>query len=123
MWTYVQRSGAIIADSGEVISYGYAGHGPGKNNPDDHAKNEGPLPVGFYVIGPPHDTDTHGPVVMVLTPDPTNAMYGRDGFLMHGDSVAHPGAASLGCIVASRPARERVAASGDTLLHVIADPV
>lgn len=36
---------------------------------------------------------------MRLTPYVENQMCGRDGFMIHGDSSAHPGEASDGCIV------------------------
>lgn len=102
------------------MGYGYSGRGIYKNVPaDDNLLDEGPIPAGFYDIGTPRDTDTHGPFVLPLTPHPSNQMFGRGGFLIHGDSVSNPGCASLGCIVTSPVVRHEIAASGDTLLHVI----
>jgi hypothetical protein len=100
---------------------GYSGKPPyGKNNPaaeDQH--NIGPIPVGKYLVGSPVDTITHGPYVLPLTPDPGNVMYGRSGFLVHGDSVVHEGFASEGCIVLDRAAREKIWKSGDHVITVI----
>jgi hypothetical protein len=47
-------------------------------------------------------------------------MFGRDGFLIHGDSVEHPGTASHGCIIMSRAIREAIAQSDDHELNVVA---
>lgn len=122
MWTYVQRTGAMLDDKDKVLALGYSGKGPDKNNPDSQAKkNLGPLPCGKYHILPPVDTMTHGPFVLWLTPDPANDMLGRSAFGIHGDSIVDPGAASEGCIILPRFARERMAESGDTDLQVVAD--
>jgi hypothetical protein len=56
---------------------------------------------------------------MRLEPNQQNEMYGRAGFLIHGDSLEHPGTASLGCIVLGRLYREAIWASGDHQLQVI----
>lgn len=77
----------------------------------------GPLPRGFYTIGPAHDTPTKGPVVMALTPDKGQDEHGRDAFLMHGDSKTHD--ASLGCLIFDRVTRGKVAASADRRLQCI----
>ena len=118
-WRYDQESG-IITLNDKFVSAGYAGAGDGKNNPamqDVH--NVGPLPRGDYTIGEPCDTKTHGPYVLHLTPAAENEMCGRSGFLIHGDSVVHPGTASEGCIILPRPVRERIWSSGDTALTVV----
>jgi Protein of unknown function (DUF2778) len=107
MWTYDQRSGALSKE-GEFVVDGYSGFGEGKDNPDQEQIHDiGPIPKGVYEIGPQHDTDTHGPHVMSLTPEPGTNTFGRDGFLIHGDSVEHPGAASHGCIILPRNVRDR----------------
>jgi hypothetical protein len=125
MWTYVQKSGELLHD-GEHEGTGYSGYNDphsgqdGKNNPDlQNIHDVGPIPVGRYVIGTPHDTLTHGPFVLPLTPDADNEMFDRSCFLIHGDSVVEPGTASRGCIIMSRAIRNEVAASGDHLLTVI----
>lgn len=121
MWTYHQTSGMLSRD-GIVEGIGYSGAEPdGKNNPTmEDTKNIGPIPRGKYTISTPFDTTTHGPHVMRLTHDPLNIMFGRDGFLMHGDSVEHPGQASEGCIIMPRNIREAVSDSTDTQLTVVA---
>lgn len=121
MWTYVQRSGQLYRD-GELVAGGYSGFGSGKNAPDkDDIHDVGPIPDGVYRIGEAHSTSTHGPLVLGLEPDSSNEMYGRSGFLIHGDSVDHPGLASRGCIIMPKEAREAVNKSGDRLLTVVAE--
>jgi hypothetical protein len=125
MWTYVQKSGELLRD-GLHFALGYSGFDDpgtgqrGKNNPElARAEEVGPIPVGKYLIGAPHDTLTHGPFVLPLNPDPGNEMFGRSAFLIHGDSVVEPGTASRGCIIMSLAVRKQVAASGDRVLQVI----
>ncbi|HKT90099.1 MAG TPA: tlde1 domain-containing protein [Candidatus Sulfotelmatobacter sp.] len=122
MWTYRQSTGQLTDPDGTLVATGYSGHGDGKNNPAlQDAHDIGPIPQGLYSIGSPTDLTggPHGPYVLPLTPDPGNEMFGRSGFLMHGDSMGHPGEASLGCIIAPRPARVKVAESGDQALQVV----
>jgi len=45
-------------------------------------------------------------------------MYGRSGFMIHGDSQKHPSQASEGCIVLDFAFREIITRSGITLLRV-----
>jgi len=71
------------------------------------------------MIEEPFNSPTHGPYAMHLTPDPTNMMYGRSEFMMHGNSLEHPGAASEGCVIMPRPTRELVWSSGDHRLLVV----
>ena len=100
---------------------GYSGAPEGKNNPAKQSvPMVGPIPQGTYVIGTPFDSPEHGPHAMHLSPDPANDMFGRSGFLMHGDSIEHPGCASEGCIIMPRDVREQVSASPDKLLAVLA---
>jgi len=54
--------------------------------------------------------------LIAVNPDST---FGRDGFLIHGDSVRHPGDASEGCIILPRRFRERIWTSEDTDLEVV----
>lgn len=120
MWIYQQSTGKILDPDGAVIGYGYSGKGIHKNNPEAQSQHdEGPIPEGYYTIGDPHNTVTHGPFVLPLNPDPQNKMFGRSGFLIHGDSVTHPGTASLGCIIAARYIREDIAKSPVKLLGVV----
>lgn len=119
MWTYTQKTGEL-SKSGKVLHCGYSGAGDGKNNPAmEDVHNIGPIPVGKYTIGRWYDTTTHGPYVLPLTPNSKNIMFGRAGFLIHGDSVATPGTASQGCIIMPRSIRELIFQSGDHDLEVV----
>lgn len=118
-WIYEQLTGRMIGPTG-LVATGYSGAGDGKNNPSmQDVKDVGPIPEGFYSINAPINSPTHGPFAMPLTPDLANLMYGRSAFLIHGDSVDHPGAASEGCIIMPRTAREAIWNSTDHRLQVV----
>lgn len=118
MWTYSQSSGELCRN-GEHVGNGYSGAGPGKNNPAmQNIPDVGPIPQGVYSIGKPIASMVHGPFALPLTPYPRNAMFGRSGFLIHGDSLVAPGTASEGCIIMARVIRNQIAASGDFTLTV-----
>lgn len=124
MFFYSQTTGTLsqtVDTLKTVLGTGYSGAEPtGKNDPlMQSVPDIGPIPQGFYTIGIPFDSPEHGPHAMHLLPDAENRMYGRSGFLMHGDSIEHPGCASEGCIIMARPIREKVSASGDIRLQVI----
>jgi hypothetical protein len=120
MWLYSQSSGALSHD-GKHIGTGYSGRDEHKNRPESQTlQGLGPIPRGSYEIQPPRDTDSHGPYVMPLRSDIGNVMFGRSGFLIHGDSKAAPGTASHGCIILPRAIRETVWQSGDRQLSVVA---
>ena len=121
MWTYAQKTGDLLLN-GKRVGTGYSGFDNGKNNPSMQAMADvGPIPQGEWtIVGPPINTSSHGPFVLRLEPvDGTNL--GRSGFLMHGDSIEHPGTASHGCIIMPRNIREQVWQSGDTALQVVPD--
>jgi hypothetical protein len=119
VWTYNQASGVLSKD-GETIGEGYSGFGAGKNNPAmQQVQNAGPIPKGIYEIGAPHDTQSHGPHVMALSPAAGTEVFGRDGFLIHGDAIADPGTASHGCIILARDLRDKISASGDSQIEVV----
>lgn len=101
------------------LEKGYSGHADGMDNPSlQDVKSVGPIPRGLWTIGPKYDTHDHGPVVMRLTPDKTTNVFGRDGFLIHGNSAK--GDASRGCIILSRRIREQIAGGVDKRLEVVA---
>jgi len=79
----------------------------------------GPIPEGVYAIGSPQTSIKHGPFAMPLAPDAANRMYDREGFMVHGDSLEHPGCASEGCIILPPDARHAIWDSGDRELRVI----
>ena len=120
MWAYAQSTGEL-QHSGELIGTGYSGFDNGKNNPAMQAvANLGPIPQGDWtIVGPPVNTQAHGPYVLRLQPATGTNTFGRSGFLMHGDSIEAPGCASHGCIIMPRLVREKVWTSGDTKLEVV----
>lgn len=101
MWTYRQASGAFINPKGVIRGIGYAGHGPGVNNPAlQNVANVGPLPAGRYTMTEWREDDPHtGLGTIVLTPHPDNEMFGRSAFRIHGDDGTGKRTASHGCIV------------------------
>lgn len=122
MWNYEITTGKLTNADGEVEGIGYSGHPPHVNDADAvNIPDVGPIPPGLYSIGPPHQSD-HGPYTLSLTPHDENEMFGRSGFLCHGDRIDAPGKqlASLGCIILSRDCREQLWQSSDHILKVIA---
>jgi hypothetical protein len=119
-WTYNQSSGHL-SHNGQVVAIGYSGHEEGKNNPAmQQVPNVGPIPQGRYSIGPPRDSAKVGPFALPLEPEPGTNTFGRSAFMIHGDSIVHPGTASEGCVILLREARNLIAASGDAELVVTA---
>ena len=118
-FNYFVSSG--IMSSPEGTSWvGYSGHGEGLNNPAmQDIKGVGPIPKGTYTIGEAFHHPTKGPCVMRLTPHPDNEMFGRDGFLLHGDNFALNHTASDGCIIQGLDARTSISASTDKTLVVL----
>lgn len=103
-----------------MMATGYSGAGSGKNAPtEENIRNVGPIPVGIYDIEAPIDSPTHGPYALPLMPSYENVMYGRSGFLIHGDSVERPGQASEGCIIMPKFARVAIWNSTDHVLQVV----
>lgn len=81
--------------------------------------NKGPLPRGKYlIVGQPFTHPTAGRFTLRLQPSVSNNMFGRAGFLIHGDSIREPGTASNGCIVAAPDKRKIIWESGDKELIV-----
>src|ERR1700674_1773199 len=120
MWTYKISTGVLSKD-GIRVGQGYSGFGPGKNDPaTESIPDVGPIPCGLWNIGgAPFDSPTHGPYVLRLDPQKGTETFGRSGFLMHGDSLEHPGQASKGCIVLPKEVRSAVWQSGDYQLTVV----
>ena len=122
MWSYSQTSGLFLRN-GVRAGAGYSGFGAGKNNPAmQNVPDVGPIPVGLYDISGPYDVDMsgpHGPYIFKLNPHSDNQMFGRAGFLIHGDSISNPGTASKGCIILARNIRESIEKDLDWILQVI----
>lgn len=121
MWTFQQSTGRIITPEGFHTANGWAGQREGKNNPAAQDRvGIGPLPRGEYTILAPHDSPHTGPFTMDLTPDPTNEMFGRSLFRIHGAAKVNPELSSEGCIVAPHSTRQEIWMSGDRRLRVVA---
>jgi hypothetical protein len=122
MLTYSQSTGKLTDDNGMLWGVGYSGFGDDKNQPASQEKpGLGPIPQGRWSIGAPHDDAEVGAFAMRLLPGPNTATYGRSAFLIHGDSIVHPGRASHGCIILARSVRERIDKDNpDRILEVIA---
>ena len=104
--TYIITTVQFRGPHGSLVGLCYAGQPPYVNNASAVTlKNLGPLPPGFYRMGPPEDHPTTvGPLALPLTPLPDNDgkfdwLHGRSAFFIHGDSIARPGFASDGCII------------------------
>lgn len=112
----------VLMGAETYLGTGWAGNGDGKNNPAmQHARNTGPLPVGWYRICSPENHPTVGPYALRLVPNGDNKMFGRDGFLIHGPAVdpAKRGHESRGCPIAQRATREAIHALGCEWLEVV----
>ena len=119
-WIYSQSAGTLT-HNGRQVAIGYSGHGNGKNNPAlQEVPNVGPIPEGNYSIGDPRDSAKVGPFALPLDPLPGTNTFGRSAFMIHGDSIMHPGTASEGCIILLHDARQQIADSGDNQLIVTA---
>jgi hypothetical protein len=121
MWTFSQSLGQLVDSTGVIVGRGWAGQGEGKNNPSlQTVPKVGPLPQGTYTINPPHDSSHTGPYTMDLTPDPSNEMFGRSEFRIHGASKSNPELSSEGCIVMPPAVRKAIWASSDHSIQVVA---
>lgn len=122
MWTWKITSGTLLNQNAIVVGHGYAGHGEGLNNPAlCNVPDVGPLPCGKYKIGQPMHDDHVGVFALPLMPDPSNKMFGRSAFFIHGDNPALNHTASDGCIILSRAIRQDIAGSADD--DLVVDPV
>lgn len=120
-WTYNSKTGQLKDGDGNLVGTGYSGHGEGVNNPDLEAQPDvGPIPRGTYTIGDFFDDPEKGPIVAHLTPWAGINVFGRSGFMLHGDNPDGNESASLGCIIMPRDARLSVKNSGATILLVVA---
>ena len=136
-WSYSQATGILGSADGLFTARGYAGSADGRNNPTaQNIVDIGPLPQGRYsfgqifectqvlandgICGDCHGTGKHkhGPSVIRLVPDPNNEMFGRAGFLIHGDNAT--GTASEGCIVLALATRQQLMDSNDYVIEVTA---
>lgn len=108
-----------------VLGQGYAGHGTGIDNPAQQGiSNTGPIPQGVYSIQQQQTNATNNgndislPSPMRLTPDPSNNILGRTGFLVHGGDMQSQNS-SHECIVLPSSVRNQIDSSGDQTLRVV----
>lgn len=119
-YVFEQSTGRMIDPDSNEVAVGYAGgncgHNPeGKNNPEmQNVPSIGPLPEGWYDLGEPVEHSHLGAYAIPLIPDPSNEMYGRGSFYLHGDTTPS-GNASEGCIIMPRLVRQAIKASGERL--------
>jgi hypothetical protein len=119
MWFYSQTSGALTDPNGNELGRGYSGNGPAMNSPAaQNVLGHGPCPQGLYAIGQFYTDPTKGPIVAHLMPDAANTMFGRSGFMIHGDNPQMDHTASDGCIILAHDLRQAIASSGDKGLTV-----
>lgn len=98
MWTF-SLSKRTLSDGTRTFAAYSGNYGAEQDNPACTGDiGRGPLPLGLYDIGPAIDDPKLGPCAMRLTPEAGTNTEGRAGFFIHGDSIAHPGHASDGCI-------------------------
>ncbi|CAF1479876.1 unnamed protein product [Didymodactylos carnosus] len=113
MASYSQSTGTFTTSDGTSYS-GYSGRGEGLNNSDRESMPfVGPIPKGEYTVT--SSNTSKGPITLVLTPDKSNIMYGRNGFLIHGDNSKGDHSASEGCIIVGPDARKKIAV-GDKIV-------
>ena len=119
MWRYTQSAGEMSRD-GIFLARGYSGKDEGKNNAAMQAvHNVGPIPAGTWNMTVIFDHPAKGPRCIRLDPKEGTVTFGRDGFLVHGDSISNPGHASEGCIILGRVHRELIWGTNDRDLEVV----
>jgi hypothetical protein len=129
MWKFSTTTGRVFLDVDGLIkcvAVGYSGFGPGKLNPTMEAVPDvGPCPRGLFKLeliqadGVPVDYEHKKAPVFRLVPKAGTNLFGRAGFLIHGDSVSAPGTASHGCVILAHDVRERIRLSGVDELEVL----
>lgn len=118
-WVYKVSAHTFYLDGVYKFNAEYSGR-PGLMNDsaNECISDKGPIPRGTYTIGAAfyhHKTKAY---TMRLTPFIENQMCGRDGFMIHGNSVAHPLDASDGCIILNLSERKIINDSTDKILVV-----
>ena len=106
--TYSQGSGMFSNGDTDKSTQSYSGH---KGVTDQTKKTEGPIPIGKYTIANSCEKNNEK---CNLTPDPSNKMYGRNAFQIHGDNGKGDQSASEGCIILNKADRKGLK-KGDTV--------
>jgi RHS repeat-associated protein len=115
-----------------VNTSGYSGGAEGKcpcvNDPFSQGVKGGPIPTGYWSIGPGYTWKNRGPGkpdlfdTMRLTPSlgsSADAFRRSPGFLIHGGFANGDTTASNGCIIIDRASRHEIVERGGGMLHVI----
>lgn len=90
-WVYKVSAHSFYLNGTYQFDAKYSGRPGYKNDSaNECVKDNGPLPRGTYTIGPAFYHRRTRAWTMRLTPYIENQMCGRDGFMIHGDSAAHP---------------------------------
>lgn len=126
-WQYSQSTGELKYFNNETLQYtvvgkGYSGVGKGLNNPNmQNVQDTGPIPAGYWVIGPAYTHDKLGPVTMNLYPFKGTETFDRDrlSFRIHGDNRFNDFSASHGCLVLPKNIRKQIDDCSDKLLQVV----
>jgi len=120
MWTWDQSAGAL-SRAGAIVSRGYSGRGRGLDNPGMQAvQGVGPIPAGRWRFAAIAEDNHTGPFSIIIMPAPGTDTLGRAGFRCHGDNARLDHSASHGCIILPRADRQKIWASGDRDLLVVA---
>lgn len=124
--TYEQSTGKLwyvddaTPEKAVRLGVGYSGAPPFVNQTEAEAlKARGPIPRGSYGVRLLGDLVRFGPQVLFLEPLKGTEMFGRSGFLIHGDNEYGNRTASSGCIVLPRGVRDRIAALLPVTLQVV----
>lgn len=123
MWSYQQSTGNLTDPKGTTYyRVGYSGRDRGLNNSlMQDVPDIGPIPQGLWLIDAEwFDDPEKGPMVVHLIPLFPTDVFGRDGFMIHGDNEEMNHTASEGCLILPRVYRQAIKDSGDTRLEVIA---
>lgn len=118
VWVYQIADGRLSNAARPWVGYsGYSGRGVYRDDPGSTKEvAKGPIPVGLYRCEKAVNHPTLGPAAIRLDPGLT-PMFGRSGFLIHGDNARGDYSASSGCIIVGREVRD-LFRPGDRLIVV-----
>lgn len=115
-YVYAQATGRLwlrdeqSQEKAKSVGRGYSGHPPYVNQTEAEAMvARGPIPRGSYRLHGPFNHSRLGPVCFYMEPAKGNTMFGRSGFLIHGDNQNGDQSGSHGCVILSRAIREQIA--------------
>ncbi|MBS3049858.1 tlde1 domain-containing protein [Enterobacter mori] len=119
VWVYKVSVHKFYLNGTYQFDADYSGR-PGfwNDSANEYVSHKGPLPRGTYTIGPAFYHPKTRAMTMRLTPFIENQMCGRDAFMIHGNSVAHPQDASDGCIILNLSGRKTINDSSDKTLII-----